>query len=185
MKNLKRYAILYMIAAVLIASVVMFFIVYRPTVGAGASDSNAFGSNFGAFYWGFGTMCFTLINAILFYMINQNIQRKSFYDVYRQALGKVIDASLDLLYTTKPNNDNIQVVLNKQLKSSMIHMNGILGGIKESNMFSHKVEKYAMDLFDKGTTLLTTEASFDDFTNFIGDLSGFQVCLLNNKVSAK
>lgn len=182
-QHFERYAIWYMIAVVLIVGVVIFVEVYRPAVGSGVSGNNDDWGNFGAFFWGFGAMCFTLVNAIVFHTLSRVIHRKQFYDTYRQALDGVINAYLDLPNANKPNNDKIPISPNKQLKASMIQMTGILGGIKESNMFSNKVETYAIKLLEDGDALIEN-ATYEDLRNHISNLSGFQVCLLNNNVSS-
>lgn len=83
-QHFERYGIYYLIGLVFLIGIVVCFVIYRPAVGTELSDDNADWGNFGAFFWGLGTMCFTLLNAIIFYAIYQRLYRKQFFDTYRK-----------------------------------------------------------------------------------------------------
>ena len=177
-QHLKRYGIYYLVGFVILVGVVVCIAAYRPAVGTDISNQNADWGNFGAFFWGFGTMCFTLLNVIVFYIISQRIYRRDFYNAYRDALNRLIEAFL----STQNNNNVGGDIFNEKIKTSMISMIGILGAITESNAYDKAVTGYAKQLHDKCNELIK-QATENDFIDYISNLSGFQVCLLNNEVS--
>lgn len=164
------------IGMIVLVGVVVCFAAYRPAVGTDISNKNGDWGNFGSFFWGFGTMCFTCLNVVIFYHIEQKLYRKQLYDTYRDALDELLKNFLSL----KANN-NI-VTFDAKTKRSIISMNGLLGTVSESNSYCSKVEKYAAKLLDNSSRH-TQQANYDDYAKFISELAGFQVCLITNSVA--
>lgn len=77
-QHLERYGIYYLIGMVISIGIVVCVAAYRPAVGTDISDKNADWGNFGAFFWGFGTMCFTLLNAKYFMLFTKGCTESSF-----------------------------------------------------------------------------------------------------------
>ena len=175
-QHFERYWVYYLIGVVFLVGVLVCVAAYRPAVGSGISDKNADWGNFGAFFWGFGTMCFTLLNVIVFYLLQQSIYRKQIYDTYRNVLNELVEKFMVL----KVNKGMVKFDLNT--KKCIISMNGVLGCVSESNAYSKKVGEFAADLLNRSSQFVQY-ADYDTYAELLGDLSGFQVCLLNNKVS--
>ncbi len=179
-QHFERYGIYYLIGMVTLIGIAVCFVAYRPAVGTELSDDNADWGNFGAFFWGLGTMCFTLLNVIIFYTISQRIYRRDFYMIYRDALNNLLTA---YLLQNKGNNENQLIMPIDELTKSLINIDGVLGGIRESSSYSKEVKKYAVDLMDDYNHLIK-QGTQKEYREFISKLSGFQICLLSNKVSS-
>lgn len=162
-QHFERYAIWYMIAVVLIVGIVIFFVIYRPAVGSGVSGNNDDWGNFGAFFWGLGTMCFTLLNAIIFYAIYQRLYRKQFFDTYRTALEGLMRNCKD------PKDARIDIV----------NMAGVLGGMSNVSAFNKNVREGIEHLLNGCFNYLDSPSN-DGLSTLIGKLTAFQICLITN-----
>ena len=171
--------IYYIIGMIILVGIVVCFVAYRPIVGTELSDDNADWGDFGAFFWGFGTMCFTLLNTIVFYTISQRIYRRDLYTIYRDALNNLLTAYLP---QNKGNNEDQLIMPTDEITKSLINMEGVLGGISESNSYNESVKKYAIDLMEDYKRLIQ-QGTQKEYREFISKLAGFQICLLNNHVA--
>lgn len=112
-QHFERYGIYYLIGVVFLIGLLVCLAIYRPAVGTEISNQNADWGNFGAFFWGLGTMAFTLLNTIVFYAIYQRLYRKQFFDTYRAALEGLMHSCKDP----------------KAARIDIVNMAGVLGGM--------------------------------------------------------
>ena len=161
---LKRYGIYYLIGLVFLIGIVVCFVVYRPAVGAEISDKNADWGDFGAFFWGLGTMCFTLFNVIVFYHIEQRLYRKQFFDTYRVVIEKIIHNIKD----------------QEQLELDLIDMIGVLAGINNVSAYNECVKNQANNLVTKIQNC-PKKSDNDELASLVGELTAFQLCLISNE----
>ena len=178
-QHLERYGIYYLIGMVTLIGIAVCFVAYRPIVGTELSDDNADWGNFGAFFWGFGTMCFTMLNVIVFYIISQRLYRKQIYEIYRDAFNSLLSA---YILQNEKCNENDEIEFDSELTKSLINITGILGGISESHSYKNDVEKCAAKLMDIGSNF-AQGATKGAFRKYVSELAGFQICLLNNHVA--
>jgi len=179
-EHFERYGIYYLIGMVILIGIAVCFIAYRPVVGAEISNKNDDWGNFGAFFWGFGTMCFSLLNAVIFYHIEQRLYRKQIFDTYRDAFHSLLNAYIS---QNENSNDNDEVEFNAELSKGLICMIGILGGIGESHTYKKEVEKYSVKLMNRASVFARQVATKGAFQEYVSELAGFQICLLNNSVA--
>lgn len=179
-QHFERYWIYYWTGVVILIGIVVCFVAYRPTVGTEMSNKNADWGDFGAFFWGFGTMCFTLLNVIIFYIISQRLYRKQIYDVYRDAFNSLLNAYVP---QNENSNENDKVEFNAALSKSLICMIGILGGISESHSYKKEVEKYSAKLMNVASVFAQRATTKGAFREYVSELAGFQICLLNNNIA--
>lgn len=162
-QHFERYGIYYLIGMVILIGIAVCFVAYRPFVGTELSDDNADWGNFGAFFWGFGTMCFTLLNAIIFYAIYQRLYRKQFFDTYRTALEGLMRNCKD------PKDARIDIV----------NMAGVLGGMSNVSAFNKNVREGIEHLLNDCFNYLDSPSN-DGLSKLIGKLTAFQICLITN-----
>ena len=155
-QHLERYGIYYLIGMVTLIGIAVCFVAYRPIVGTELSDDNADWGNFGAFFWGFGTMCFN-----------------------RDAFNSLLSA---YILQNEKCNENDEIEFDSELTKSLINITGILGGISESHSYKNDVEKCAAKLMDIGSNF-AQGATKGAFRKYVSELAGFQICLLNNHVA--
>lgn len=179
-QHFERYWIYYLIGVIVLVGIVVCFSAYRPAVGTNISDKNADWGDFGSFFWGLGTMCFTLLNVIIFYSISQRLYRKQIYDVYRDAFNSLLNA---YVAQNEKGNDNDEVEFNAEITKSLIYMIGILGGIGEAHTYKKEVEKYSAKLMNRASVFAHQVATKGAFREYVSELAGFQICLLNNRVA--
>lgn len=179
-EHFERYGIYYLIGMVILIGIAVCFVAYRPIVGTELSDDNADWGDFGAFFWGLGTMCFTLFNVIVFYHIEQRLYRKQIFDTYRDAFHSLLNAYIS---QNENSNDNDEVEFNAELSKGLICMIGILGGIGESHTYKKEVVKYSVKLMNRASVFARQVATKGAFREYVSELAGFQICLLNNSVA--
>ncbi len=75
-EHFEKYLVYYLIVSVILASAGIFWGVYFPHFSHDISENNMDWGNFGAFFWGFGTMCFTGLNVYFFASLTNNIKRQ-------------------------------------------------------------------------------------------------------------
>jgi len=161
---LKRYGIYYLIGLVFLIGIVVCFVVYRPAAGTELSDDNADWGNFGAFFWGLGTMVFTLLNTIVFYAIYQRLYRKQFFDTYRAALEGLMHSCKDP----------------KAARIDIVNMAGVLGGMSNVSAFNKNVREGIEHLLNDCFNYLDSPSN-DGLSALIGKLTAFQICLITNE----
>ena len=149
---------------VILIGIVVCFVAYRPVVGTDLSYQNADWGSFGAFFWGFGAMCFTLLNVIVFYHIEQRIYRKQFFDTYRVVIEKIIHDIKD----------------NKALKLDFIDMTGVLGGISNVSAYNTSVKNQAAYLLSRIQNY-QNKSDNDELASLVGELTAYQICLITNE----
>lgn len=162
-QHFERYGIYYLIGLVFLIGIVVCFVVYRPAVGTELSDDNADWGNFGAFFWGLGTMVFTLLNTIVFYAIYQRLYRKQFFDTYRAALEGLMHSCKDP----------------KAARIDIVNMAGVLGGMSNVSAFDKNVREGIEHLINKCLSYLNAPSN-DDLSALLGKLTAFQICLITN-----
>ena len=162
-EHFERYLIFYLIGVMFVIGIVVLVAAYIPTVGTKISDDNADWGNFGAFFWGLGTMCFTLLNAIIFYAIYQRLYRKQFFDTYRTALEGLMRNCKD------PKDARIDV----------INMAGVLWGMSNVSAFSKTVREGIDYLLNECFAYLNASPK-GNLSALIGKLTAFQICLITN-----
>ena len=163
-EHIERYLIYYLIGLVFAIGIVVLVAAYRPAVGTELSDDNADWGNFGAFFWGLGTMCFTLLNAIIFYAIYQRLYRKQFFDTYRTALEGLMRNCKD------PEDARIDIV----------NMAGVLGGMSNVSAFNKNVREGINHLLNECFAYLDAPKK-GDLSTLFGRLTAFQICLITNE----
>lgn len=179
-EHFERYLIFYLIGVMFVIGIVVLVAAYIPTVGTKISDDNADWGDFGAFFWGFGTMCFTMMNVIVFYAIYQRLYRKEIYDIYRDAFNSLLNAYVP---QNERSNDEDEVEFSAEIAKGLINITCILGGIRESSSYNDEVERYASKLMNDGATFSRQRVTKGEFRKFISELAGFQICLITNKVT--
>ena len=162
-EHFERYGIYYLIGMVFLIGIVVCFVAYRPVMGTELSDDNADWGNFGAFFWGLGTMVFTLLNTIVIYAIYQRLYRKQFFDTYRAALEGLMRNCKD------PKDARIDIV----------NMAGVLGGMSNVSAFDKNVREGIEHLINKCLSYLNAPSN-DDLSALLGKLTAFQICLITN-----
>jgi len=162
-QHFERYLIFYLIGLMFVIGIVVLVAAYRPAVGTELSDENADWGNFGAFFWGLGTMCFTLLNAIIFYAIYQRLYRKQFFDTYRAALEGIMRSSSNL----------------KAAHIDVINMAGVLWGMSNVSAFSKTVREGIDYLLNECFAYLNASPK-GNLSALIGKLTAFQICLITN-----
>lgn len=180
-QHLERYGIYYLIGVVFLIGLLVCLAIYRPAVGTEISNQNADWGDFGAFFWGFGTMCFSLLNAVIFYHIEQRVYRKQIFDTYRDTFHSLLNAYIS---QNENSNDNDEVEFNAELSKGLICMIGILGGISESHSYKKEVEMHSAILMNYASVIAEQGATKGRFREYVSELSGFQICLLNNHISS-
>lgn len=75
-EHFEKYLVYYLIVSVILAGAGIFFGVYFPHFSHEISENNMDWGNFGAFFWGFGTMCFTGLNVYFFASLTKNIKQQ-------------------------------------------------------------------------------------------------------------
>ena len=163
-QHFERYGIYYLIGMVILIGIAVCFVAYRPIVGTELSNDNADWGNFGAFFWGLGTMCFTLLNAIIFYAIYQRLYRKQFFDTYRAALEGL------MRNCKNPKDARIDIV----------NMAGVLGGMSNVSAFNKNVREGIEHLLNDCFNYLDSPSN-DGLSTLIGKLTAFQICLITNE----
>ena len=162
-KHFEKHWLKYAFGIVIVASGLIFRLAYWPHFEHSFSGRNEDWGNFGAFFWGFGTMCFTLINLLIFHQIEQRIYRKQMYDTYRMVLEKII---YNLHTKTLTNEDYINMI-------------SVLGGIAYDSAYSNEVQDEAAKLITDCNNY-KNNSSNDGFANVVTDLVMFQICLITN-----
>ena len=162
-QHFERYLIFYLIGLMFVIGIVVLVAAYIPTVGTKISDDNADWGNFGAFFWGLGTMCFTLLNAIIFYAIYQRLYRKQFFDTYRAALEGLMHSCKDP----------------KAARIDIVNMAGVLGGMSNVSAFDKNVREGIEHLINECLSYLNAPSN-DDLSALLGKLTAFQICLITN-----
>lgn len=163
-QHLERYGIYYLIGMVISIGIVVCVAAYRPAVGTDISGKNADWGNFGAFFWGFGTMCFTLLNAIIFYAIYQRLYRKQFFDTYRDVLDRLI----------------INITDSKVTRLGLINMIGVLGGMSNVSAYNIHVREGINHLIIECSKYLENPND-NSLSGLLGKLTAFQICLIANE----
>lgn len=160
----ERYGIYYLIGVVILIGILVCFAAYRPAVGTDISGKNADWGNFGTFFWGFGTMCFSLLNAIIFYAIYQRLYRKQFFDTYRDVLDRLI----------------INITDSKATRLGLINMIGVLGGMNNVSAYNTHVREGINHLIIKCSKYLENPND-NSLSELLGKLNAFQICLIANE----
>lgn len=163
-QHFERYGIYYLIGVVFLIGLLVCLAIYRPAVGTEISNQNADWGNFGAFFWGLGTMAFTLLNTIVFYAIYQRLYRKQFFDTYRAALEGLMRNCKD------PKDARIDIV----------NMAGVLGGMSNVSAFNKHVREGIEHLLNDCFNYLDSPSN-DGLSALIGKLTAFQICLITNE----
>lgn len=163
-QHFERYWIYYLIGLIFLIGIVVCFAIYKPAVGSELSNNNADWGNFGAFFWGLGTMCFTLFNVIVFYHIEQRLYRKQFFDTYRVVIEKIIHNIKD----------------QEQLKLDLIDMIGVLAGINNVSAYNECVKNQADNLVTKIQNYSANKNN-EELAKLVGELTAFQLCLISNE----
>lgn len=174
-QHFERYGIYYLIGLIFLIGIVVLVAAYIPAVGTEISENNADWGNFGAFFWGFGTMCFSLLNVWLFYSINKKLYLRSFLDIYRHSLEKVLE-------TIKPDDINA-----RDVRVAIADMIGVLGSINNVKFFSTDVTNEAAQLAREIAQKLDAarKPSNKTIIDIAGNLTAFQICLITNRVTKK
>lgn len=160
-EHLERYGIYYLIGLVILIGIAVCFVAYRPAVGTELSDDNADWGNFGAFFWGFGAMCFSLLNVIVFYHIEQRLYRNQFFKTYRNALERIIHDIKD----------------KEALQLDFIDMIGVLGGINHVSAYKVCVKEQAARLFYECRECVK-DKELANLSDVVGKLAAFQISLI-------
>ena len=163
-QHFERYGIYYLIGLIILIGIVVCFAAYRPVVGTDISNQNADWGNFGAFFWGFGTMCSTLLNAIIFYIISQRLYKKQIFDTYRDALDRLINNLTD----------------KKAFSLNMINLISFLAGIYKEAIFNNAVRDRAIYLMAECSAYLK-DSKVIALPDLLGELTAFQISLLINE----
>ena len=163
-EHFERHWVKYAFGIVAAAFVIIFWFAYLPQFEHTLSKRNEDWGNFGAFFWGFGTMCFTLLNAIIFYIISQRLYRKQIYDTYRVALDR-----LTLNLTDK-----------KTIRLNVINIIGFLAGIYKEATYSQDVKSRAIQLMAECSAYLK-DPDVSTLPDLLGSLTTYQICLLINE----
>ena len=167
-EHFERYGIYYLIGMVILIGIVVCFVAYRPVVGAEISNKNEDWGNFGAFFWGFGTMCFSMLNVIIFYIISQRLYKKQIFDTYRDALDRLIRNLTD----------------KKALSLNMINLISFLTGIYKEATVNKEVRDRAVYLMAECSAYLKAPSEIA-LPDLLGDLTAFQISLLINEYHQK
>lgn len=163
-QHFERYGIYYLIGVVFLIGLLVCLAIYRPAVGTEISNQNADWGNFGAFFWGLGTMAFTLLNTIVFYAIYQRLYRKQFFDTYRAALEGLMHSCKDP----------------KAARIDIVNMAGVLGGMSNVSAFDKNVREGIEHLINECLRYLNAPSN-DDLSALLGKLTAFQICLITNE----
>ena len=163
-QHFERYGIYYLIGVVFLIGLLVCLAIYRPAVGTEISNQNAAWGDFGAFFWGFGTMCFTLINIIIFYAISQRLYRKQFFDTYRDALERLTHSITD----------------KKATHLNIVNIIGFLGGLYKVTAFNSDVKEEVLHLMAECAAYLK-DPQDNRLSELLGKLTAFQVCLIVNE----
>lgn len=161
---------------IILIGAIMFWAMYLPKVQNVLSGNSADWGNFGAFFWGFGTMCFTLLNVIVFYIISQRLYWKQFYDTYRTALEKVLDNLVEDSHRSDQTN-----IKKEHLGThmSLVNMMGVLGGINNVSAYNTSVKNQAAYLVSRIQNYQNKRDN-DELASLVGELAAYQICLITN-----
>lgn len=163
-EHFEKHWIKYAFGMVVIIGLIIYITAYIPHFGHSISDNNSDWGDFGTFFWGLGTMCFTVINIIVFYFIYQRLYRQQFLETYRKVLDKI-------LYNL---NNNMQHV-------ALIDMMGVLGGINNNSAYSRSVRDNAGYLLYECDKYSKCKTPNKDYTSdFVSELVSFQLSLITN-----
>lgn len=167
-QHFERYLIYYLVVVIILVGVAVCWFAYRPTVGTELSEKNVDWGNFGSFFWGFGTMCFSMLNVIIFYIISQRLYKKQIFDTYRDALDRLIRNLTD----------------KKALSLNMINLISFLAGIYKEATFNKEVRDRAVYLMAECSAYLKAPSEIA-LPDLLGDLTAFQISLLINEYHQK
>lgn len=178
--------------SVIVAVGLVFLLCYKPNFSSELSGDNADWGDFGQFFFGMGTLLVAIVTAYIMLGVDTQLHRSNTINIYEERLRRLRNIL----------NDDIKHISRKELKSAYLDMQIGLEMIKDNDNFSCEVRKRAevlfngVSMFDMKplTNYLDTAkeqdevdeyysiAVYEQLTKLVGELAGFVVCLVNNKI---